>query len=134
MSPRPLKSHQLVHVLALLGHPQATVHHLKTVALHQILSQYISMLLHIVVHTKMCLRIKLFLSVPCYFPLSVSMFVLHMCVLTRWAYAYTRDIHPASENMHMKGAQIWMLKKENNTYRRESFILKQTHFTVNDMK
>jgi hypothetical protein len=32
----------------------------------------------------------------------------------------------------MKGAQTWTLQKENNAEWRESFILKQTHFSVNN--
>jgi hypothetical protein len=32
----------------------------------------------------------------------------------------------------MKGAQTWMPQKENNVERKESFILKQTYFSVNN--
>jgi hypothetical protein len=43
-----------------------------------------------------------------------------------------RDIRPATENIHTKGAQAWTPQKENNAERRESFILKQTHLSVNN--
>jgi hypothetical protein len=53
------------------------------------------MLLHIVVHTKMCL------------------------------FENTRDIRPISENTDAKGAKTWTLHKENNAEQRERvFILR----------
>jgi hypothetical protein len=39
---------------------------------------------------------------------------------------------PTSENIHTKEAQTWTPQKENNAERRESLILKQTHFSVNN--
>jgi hypothetical protein len=39
---------------------------------------------------------------------------------------------PASENTYTKGVQTWTPKKVKNAERRESFILKQTHFNVNN--
>jgi hypothetical protein len=47
----------------------------------------------------------------------------------------TRDICTTSENKHTKEAQTWILQKENDVEQIESFILKQTHFSVkNDMR
>jgi hypothetical protein len=51
--------------------------------------------------------------------------LLHSCTMTYGS---------ASENIHMKGTQTWTLEKENNVEQREreSFILRQTHFSVNN--
>jgi hypothetical protein len=111
------------------GHLQASV--FETVTLHEIVKSIISMLLHIVILTKMCLlqnktlsplHVIFFLQHPCLCP-------LHMYVLTPF---YTRDIHTTSKNVHTKGAQAWTLQKENNVEWGESFILKQTYFSVNN--
>lgn len=37
-----------------------------------------------------------------------------------------------SENALTKGAQTWTPQKENNPGRRDSFVLKQTHFSANN--
>jgi hypothetical protein len=42
-----------------------------------------------------------------------------------------RDIRTTSEKIRTKGTQTWTPQKENNAEWGESFILKQTHFTVN---
>jgi hypothetical protein len=47
------------------------------------------------------------------------------CMFSPVGCMYTRDICPTSENILTKGAQTWMLQKENNTERRESFVLKR---------
>jgi hypothetical protein len=44
---------------------------------------------------------------------------------------HTRGIRPAGGNIHTKGPQTWTKQRENNAERKESFILKQTHFSVN---
>jgi hypothetical protein len=41
-------------------------------------------------------------------------------------------IRPTSENTHTKGAQTWTAQKENNAERKESFVVRQTCFSVND--
>jgi hypothetical protein len=43
-----------------------------------------------------------------------------------------RDIRPASETIHTKGAQIWTLQNVNKAERRENFVLKQMYFSVNN--
>jgi hypothetical protein len=43
----------------------------------------------------------------------------------------TRDMRPTTESKHTKEAQTWTQQEEKNAERRESFILKQTHFSVN---
>jgi hypothetical protein len=47
-------------------------------------------------------------------------------------YEDTKDILPTSENTRTKGTQTWTPQKKNNAERRESFILRQTYFSVNN--
>jgi hypothetical protein len=77
-----LKSHQLIHVLALLVHLQAIVHFLKTVTSHFVLSQYISMLLYITVHIKMSENKTLHSALFSF--CSVTVYTLLMYVLSSW--------------------------------------------------
>jgi hypothetical protein len=41
-------------------------------------------------------------------------------------------MRPTNENTRTAGGQTWTLQKENNTEERENFLLKQTHFSVNN--
>jgi hypothetical protein len=45
---------------------------------------------------------------------------------------FRRDVKPTSGNTNTKGAQRWTTQKENNAERRESFVLRQPRFTVNN--
>jgi hypothetical protein len=59
---------------------------------------------------------------------------LQSCIRTPKV-SLTGDIRLTSENIRTKEAQTWTQQKETNAERRESFVLRQTHFSVNnDMK
>jgi hypothetical protein len=87
----------------------------KSVYFHAIVQSLLA-LKYVCLRTKLSLRSALF-----------SFYGLHVCM-----FLLSRDIRPTSENIHTKEAQTWTPQKENNAERRESFVLKQTRFSVNN--